>query len=78
MVKFSVVIPVYKVEAYLDQCIESVLAQTYPYLEAVLVDDGSPDRSGIMCEEWAVKDRRVRVEISFSFTIVYASFLEIP
>lgn len=61
MVKFSVVIPVYKVEAYLDQCIESVLAQTYPYLEAVLVDDGSPDRSGIMCEEWAVKDRRVRV-----------------
>lgn len=59
--KFSVVIPVYKVEAYLDQCVESVLTQTYPHLEVILVDDGSPDRCGSMCDEWAAKDDRIRV-----------------
>ena len=59
--KFSVVIPVYKVEKYLDQCVQSVLEQTCSDLEVILVDDGSPDRSGAMCDEWAKKDHRVRV-----------------
>ena len=59
--KFSVVIPVYKVEEYLDECVQSVLSQTYTDLEAVLVDDGSPDRCGRMCDDWAKKDHRVHV-----------------
>ena len=61
MVKFSVVIPVYKAEKYLDQCVQSVLAQTHSCLEILLVDDGSPDRSGAMCDRWAAKDDRIRV-----------------
>ena len=59
--KFSIVIPVYKVEQYLDACVESVLAQTFSDFEVILVDDGSPDRSGAMCDLWAAKDARVRV-----------------
>ena len=59
--KFSVVIPVYKVEQYLDACVQSVLEQTCSDLEVILVDDGSPDRSGAMCDDWAKKDPRVRV-----------------
>lgn len=58
--KFSVVIPVYKVEAYLDACVQSVLAQTHSNLEVLLIDDGSPDRCGSMCDDWAKKDSRVR------------------
>ena len=57
----SVIIPVYNVEKYLSQCLESVLAQTYNDFEVVLVDDGSPDSSGAICEEYACKDSRVRV-----------------
>lgn len=57
----SVIIPVYKVERYLDCCVESVVTQTYSHLEIILVDDGSPDRCPMMCEEWAKKDRRIRV-----------------
>ena len=49
--KFSVVIPVYKVEKYLDQSVQSVLGQTHSDLEVILVDDGSPDRCGEMCDE---------------------------
>lgn len=59
--KFSVVIPVYKVEKYLDQCVQSVLGQTHSDLEVILVDDGSPDRCGAMCDAWAKKDDRIRV-----------------
>ena len=59
--KFSVVIPVYKVEKYLDQCVQSVVQQTYRDFEVVLVDDGSPDCSGAMCDIWAEKDQRIRV-----------------
>lgn len=58
---FTVVIPVYKVEEYLDQCVESVLEQTYRHMEVLLVDDGSPDCCGVMCDGWAEKDQRVRV-----------------
>lgn len=57
----SVIVPVYKVEPYLDQCVESILNQTHPDLEVILVDDGSPDRSGAMCDDWARRDSRVRV-----------------
>lgn len=59
--KFSVVIPVYKVEKYLDECVQSVVQQTYSNLEIILVDDGSPDRCGAMCDAWAERDPRIRV-----------------
>lgn len=57
----SLVIPVYNVEKYLDKCMESVLAQTYDNFEVILVDDGSTDNSGKMCDEYAKKDSRVIV-----------------
>ena len=57
----SVVVPVYRVEKYLDHCIQSIAAQTYPNLEILLVDDGSPDGSGAICDRWAEKDSRIRV-----------------
>ncbi len=57
----SVIVPVYKVEAYLDQCIGSIAGQTYQNLEIILVDDGSPDNCGAICDAWAAKDSRIRV-----------------
>lgn len=57
----SVIVPVYKAEAYLDKCISSIVQQTYTNLEIILVDDGSPDRSGEICDTWAAKDSRIRV-----------------
>ncbi len=57
----SVIVPVYKVEAYLDRCVQSVIDQTYKNLEIILVDDGSPDRCPEICDEWAKKDSRIRV-----------------
>lgn len=57
----SIIIPIYNVEAYLHRCIDSVLLQTYSNLEIWLVDDGSPDRCGIICDEYAEKDNRIRV-----------------
>ena len=57
----SVVVPVYKVEIYLDKCIQSVLNQTFRDFELILVDDGSPDRCGEICDLWAEKDHRIRV-----------------
>ena len=57
----SVIIPVYKVETYLDQCVESIVQQTYRNLEIILVDDGSPDRCAEMCDLWATKDPRIKV-----------------
>lgn len=57
----SVIVPVYKVERYLDQCVSSILAQTYRDFELLLVDDGSPDRCGRMCDGWAERDGRIRV-----------------
>lgn len=57
----SVVVPVYKVEPYLVRCVDSILGQTYSNLEVILVDDGSPDGCGILCDAYAEKDPRVRV-----------------
>lgn len=61
MSSFSIVVPVYKTEQYLDHCVESVLAQTWRDFELILVDDGSPDRCGAICDGWAKKDSRIRV-----------------
>ena len=59
--KISVVVPVYNVEEYLDQCVESLVGQTYKNLEVILVDDGSPDNCPAMCDEWAERDNRIKV-----------------
>lgn len=57
----SVIVPVYKVEPYLDKCISSIVNQTYGNLEIILVDDGSPDNCPAMCDAWAEKDSRIRI-----------------
>lgn len=57
----SVVVPVYRVEPYLDRCVESIVNQTYSNLEIILVDDGSPDNCPKMCDDWAERDSRIRV-----------------
>lgn len=59
--KISVIVPVYKAEAYLHRCVDSLLSQTFQNFEILLVDDGSPDKSGEICDEYARKDTRVRV-----------------
>lgn len=60
-IKLSVIVPVYKAEKYIDRCINSILNQTLKSLELILVDDGSPDNSGAICDEYAKKDARVKV-----------------
>lgn len=57
----SVIVPVYKVEPYLDKCVSSIVNQTYKNLEIILVDDGSPDNCGTMCDAWNQRDSRIRV-----------------
>jgi len=57
----SVIVPIYKVEKYLDCCIRSIVEQTYTNLEIILVDDGSPDNCPAMCDAWAAKDSRIKV-----------------
>ena len=59
--KISVIVPVYNVEQYLCRCIDSILAQSFPDFELLLIDDGSKDRSGEICDEYAQKNERVRV-----------------
>jgi glycosyltransferase involved in cell wall biosynthesis len=61
MKNLSIIVPVYKVEKYLRQCIESILGQTYKDFELILVDDGSPDKSGEICDEYAKQDDRIKV-----------------
>ena len=57
----TIVLPIYNVEKYINRCIESVVSQTYSYLEIILVDDGSPDKCPQICDEWAEKDDRIKV-----------------
>ncbi|MDO5152014.1 MAG: glycosyltransferase [Eubacteriales bacterium] len=57
----SVIVPVYGVEKYLDKCLGSITGQTYRNLEIILIDDGSPDGSGVICDAWAAKDSRIKV-----------------
>ena len=57
----SIVVPIYKVEKYLRRCIESLINQDYPDIEIILVDDGSPDNCGTICDEYAQKDARIIV-----------------
>lgn len=61
MSTISIIVPVYKVEAYLNRCVESILAQTFSDFELILVDDGSPDGCPALCDRWAAQDARVRV-----------------
>lgn len=57
----SIVVPVYNTEKYLDQCLESLSAQTEKNIEIIVVDDGSTDSSALICDNWAQKDNRIRV-----------------
>ena len=59
--KVSVIVPVYNVEKLLQRCIDSILAQTFTDFELLLIDDGSKDKSGEICDEYAAKDSRIRV-----------------
>ncbi len=59
--KISIIVPVYKVEKYIHKCIDSILAQTFTDFELILVDDGSPDNCGKICDEYVKKDRRIKV-----------------
>lgn len=61
MPRLSIIVPVYKVELYIHKCVESILNQTYTDFELILVDDGSPDSCGKICDEYAKKDSRIRV-----------------
>lgn len=59
--EISIIVPVYNVERYLPQCIDSILNQTFRDIEVILVDDGSPDRSGAICDEYTARDQRIKV-----------------
>lgn len=59
--KISIVVPIYNVEEYLPRCLDSIIAQTYSNIEIMLVDDGSPDNAGAICDEYAARDSRIRV-----------------
>lgn len=61
MPELSIIVPVYKVEEYLERCIKSILSQTFKDFELILIDDGSPDKCGKICDEWARKDDRIVV-----------------
>ena len=60
-IMISIIIPVYKVEKYLDECVSSLIKQTYHDIEVILVDDGSPDKCPQICDEYAAKDSRIKV-----------------
>lgn len=60
-IKVSIIVPVYQVEKYLPECLDSILNQTYKNIEIIIVDDGSPDRCPLICDKYAEKDSRIRV-----------------
>lgn len=68
----SIIIPIYKVEKYLPECLDSVINQTYKNLEIILVDDGSPDNCGKICDEYVETDSRVNVIHKVNGGISYA------
>lgn len=57
----SVIVPIYNIDRYIDRCVQSIVNQTYRDLEIILVDDGSSDNSGIVCDAWEKKDKRIKV-----------------
>jgi len=57
----SIIVPIYNVEEYLRRAVDSIRCQTYTNLEIILVDDGSPDNSGVICDEYAKTDNRIKV-----------------
>lgn len=59
--KISIIVPVYKTQDYIDRCIKSIIGQSYTDFELILVDDGSPDKAGTICDEYAGKDNRIKV-----------------
>ena len=61
MIKISVIVPVYNIEPYIRECLDSIVNQTYSNLEIILVDDGSTDSSGLICDEYAQKNKRITV-----------------
>ena len=61
MLPISIIVPIYKAEQYLCRCIDSILAQTFQDFELLLIDDGSPVHSGVICDEYAKQDSRIRV-----------------
>ena len=58
---FIIIVPIYNVEKYIRQCVDSILLQSYPHFEVVLVDDGSPDNCPHMCDEYFACDNRIKV-----------------
>ena len=57
--RYSIIVPIYKIEQYITQCIESIIHQTYKNIEIILVDDGSDDNCPVICDEYALKDDRI-------------------
>ncbi len=71
----SVIVPIYKVEKYLRACIDSILVQTYENLEIILVDDGSPDGCGSICDEYRKKDQRIIVIHQENYSWFHRSYM---
>lgn len=61
MKTISVIIPIYHVADVMDRCIESIVTQTYPHLEIILIDDGSNDNCSVKCDNWKNRDKRIKV-----------------
>ena len=76
MPTISVIVPVYKVEPYIRKCVDSILGQTFSDIQVILVDDGSPDQCGKICDEYAKQDNRV--EVIHKVDLVMPEMLEFP
>ena len=78
MPTISVIVPVYKVEPYIRKCVDSILGQTFSDIQVILVDDGSPDQCGKICDEYAKQDNRVEVIHKENGGLSDAEMLEFP